>query len=171
MEGSATLWWIVPTYDWASFFAPIFAPIFRKLPQVKVTYHFHVRSSKPGVVAAQWLLWWDYILKDGVELVWNWIRTRCLPRSSGSGTYMTRSESSALSLIKTLPAQNHQLHDQTVDIRLQSHQVLHLSAIHPLSRGCGQCGQLGHNKRSCTANHPNKTVLLRATLKRIAGLK
>ncbi len=37
---------VVPTYDWASFFTPIF----RKLPQVKVTYHFHVRS---GVVATK----------------------------------------------------------------------------------------------------------------------
>ncbi len=40
---------MVPMYDWASFFAPIF----RKLPEIKVTHHFHVMSSKPGVVATK----------------------------------------------------------------------------------------------------------------------
>ncbi len=40
---------VVPMYDWASFFAPIF----KKLPEIKMTHHFHMSSSKPGVVVAK----------------------------------------------------------------------------------------------------------------------
>ena len=76
------------------------------------------------------------------RMVLSWIRMRCLQRLyprvchfSGSGTSMIRSESSALSLIKTLRVQSHLLHGQTVDSHLQSHQVPPLPAIHPLPRG------------------------------------
>ena len=40
---------IVPMYDWSSFFAPLF----KKLSEIKVAHHFHMTSSKPGVVIAK----------------------------------------------------------------------------------------------------------------------
>ncbi len=56
---------IVPMYDWASFFAPLF----KKLP---VTHHFQLCSSKPGVVISKKHSDSDEkehkILKGGVEI-------------------------------------------------------------------------------------------------------
>ena len=49
-----------------------FAPMFRKLPEIKVIHHFHVMSSKPGVVPTKKhsdsMGKEHNILKDGVEL-------------------------------------------------------------------------------------------------------
>ncbi len=59
---------IVPMYDWVS----LFAPVFRKLPEIKVRHHFEFYSSRPGSVVAKTHSDSDSkehnILKDGVEM-------------------------------------------------------------------------------------------------------
>ncbi len=147
---------VVPMYDWASFFAPIF----KKLPEIKVTHHFHVSSSKPGFVVTKKhsdSAGKEYnILKDGVELDQDEMPAEIEPKG--------------LSLQRQW-----YLHDKirefcpvaAQDITCPEPSAPRPDSRHPSPeppgptspshpppakrpRRCGQCGKLGHNKRSCS---------------------
>ena len=141
---------MVPMYDWASFFAPIF----RKLPEIKVTHHFHVMSSKPGVVATKKHS--DSVGKEHNILKEDEMRLqRLYPRVchfSGSGTSdKIREFCPVADQDITCPEPS----APRPDSRQPSPEPPGPSSpSHPppakRPRRCGQCGQLGHNKRSCT---------------------
>ncbi len=139
---------VVPTYDWASFFTP--GNFHRSRSPITLVQQ---RSSKPATNDSG--------------------RDASSPRVchfSGSGTYMTRSRSESPVADQDItcpePSAPHQLHDrhQTPEPTSPSH-----PSIHPLPRGpdavdsVPQQEELHWGLFYQLANHPNKTVLLRAT--------
>ena len=150
---------IVPMYDWASFFAPLF----KKLSEIKVTYHFHLTSSKPGVVIAKQHS--DSagkehnILKDSAVVDPDVMPPVVEPKglSSQRQWYLfdkIREFCPAADQDITCPEPSTPRLSSCPGSPQPNVPSQPPSPISPppakKARLCGQCGQLGHNKRSCT---------------------
>ena len=152
---------IVPMYDWCSFFATTF----KKLPSIKTTHHFRMSEAHPGKVftkencsspEVEHCLLKEGVVLDPEELP-PVITPRGLPSQRQWYLYDKIREfcpAADQDITCPLPSTPRPTSRQGTPEPPSCHPHIDSPTTSPPAkrpRRCGNCGQPGHNRRSCPA--------------------